>query len=1273
MPDGPQGSTIEGNKLNLNFRQSALLRYGFAVMCVELATIARGQLDPILGNHAVHVTFFLAVMLSVAAGGWKPGLLAMILSELTAAYLFVPPRYTFSLGDLSQQIGTASFWLVGLSIICLGEAQRIAQQRAEAGVWRLQKEIEERRQAELARYELLVELEEEKIRLNAILQQLPVGVMIAEAPSGKVLFGNEEVSRVLNRSFHTSIELRECSDAWQAFHPDGRPYLPEEWPLTRALATGEVVENEELRLALADGTSIQVSVNAAPLEDAHCRIVAGILTLKNITARKGAEQKLVDSEARYRSLFENNSDAVFTVDLLGHFVTANPAAIKLTGYALEELNDMVFTDICAPEKREMTMRHFKLALGGSPEVLETVLITKEGRRLDLVAMGGPVVMKGETVGVFAVATDVTERKRAQAQLSAFSQLGQSLSSVSTPVEAGRIIGDVSGNLFGWDAFSLNLCSLERNEIQCVVQVDTLNGEQTEMLPSQQESGIPSGIRRILQHGAELILQTEPGGRAPDCDLFGDATHAGASLMLAPIRNKARSIGVISIRSYQPRAYDQRDLAMLQSVADYCSGALERIRAEEALRQSEEEYRTMFDLVGSGTAQLDPGTRQYVRINPKFCEITGYGAEELVGKTFMEITHPEDCAADVVRYQALMEGKIPHLRCEKRYVRKDGTLRWVDVNSTMLRDKEGRALRSLASIIDITERKQAEVALRESEQRFAAFMQHLPGIAWMKDTQGRYLYANAGNQRMIGRPLEEIYGRTDAELFPEASVRQFQEGDQTVLTTGKDLQAIEAIPGNQGERFWLVSKFPILDQEGNIVIVAGTAIDITERKQAEAALAVSNNRLSLIAQVTDTVVGTRRLQEQMGQLAEAVRTAYGVSSCVIRVLEGAELVLLANAGRREEHLPPRLPMLASFGRTVIQRHAPFTVEDGRREPLPMALAEVVPHPYSFISYAGAPLLAQDEVIGVLGIYTEQDVRKFTAADLEQLQIIANHVAVAIVNDGLFKEVNRQKQQLEEEITERREAEQEVQRLNAGLERRVQERTKQLVMANQELEAFCYSVSHDLRSPLRSIMGFAQAVAEDCEEQLAGTGQDHLQRVIQASQEMDQLIDDLLHLSRLTRSDMKLHAVELSDLARELAGNLQRDGRGRVVEFRIAPGLKAQGDGRLLRIALENLLNNAWKFTGKQAEARIEFGLERRAEGPAYFVRDNGAGFDMAYAGKLFGAFQRLHNLADFPGHGIGLATVQRVIHRHGGRTWAVGEINAGATFYFTLPSQRNNDD
>lgn len=257
---------------------------------------------------------------------------------------------------------------------------------------------------------------------------------------------------------------------------------------------------------------------------------------------------------------------------------------------------------------------------------------------------------------------------------------------------------------------------------------------------------------------------------------------------------------------------------------------------------------------------------------------------------------------------------------------------------------------------------------------------------------------------------------------------------------------------------------------------------------------------------------------------------------------------------------------------------------------------------------------------------------------------------------------------EDISERKHFERQVSQLNEQLLQRVLERTGELSAVNGELEAFSYSVSHDLRAPLRSIDGFSQALEEDYGDKLDEVGKTLLGRVRGASQRMAQLIDDLLNLSRITRTKMQPREVDLSELIHQEINILRERGLSAAVDFIVEPGVHVRGDPELLRHAICNLYGNAVKFTSKTAQPRIEFGSCETENGRACFVRDNGAGFDMAYAGRLFGAFQRLHSAAEFEGTGIGLVTVQRIIHRHGGRIWAEGEIDKGATFYFKLPDQ-----
>jgi signal transduction histidine kinase len=292
----------------------------------------------------------------------------------------------------------------------------------------------------------------------------------------------------------------------------------------------------------------------------------------------------------------------------------------------------------------------------------------------------------------------------------------------------------------------------------------------------------------------------------------------------------------------------------------------------------------------------------------------------------------------------------------------------------------------------------------------------------------------------------------------------------------------------------------------------------------------------------------------------------------------------------------------------------------------------------------PLIVQKQIIGGLSASGKVGGGSFTTRDMELLTLFANQVSIAIENARLLNDVNN---------------------LVTSLEVRVAERTAELQVANQELEAFSYSVSHDLRAPLRSINGFSQALLEDFGERLNDEGRGYLQRLRANAVQMGELIDAMLLLSRVTRSDLVKQQVDLSEMAQSVAGKLAEADPGRATQWVIAPSLTAQGDANLLHVLLDNLLSNAWKYSGKTAQPQIEFGITRLDDQHCYFVRDNGAGFDMAKAAKLFKPFQRLHAEREFAGTGIGLATVQRIVNRHGGWVKAEAAPGKGAVFYFNL--------
>jgi len=411
----------------------------------------------------------------------------------------------------------------------------------------------------------------------------------------------------------------------------------------------------------------------------------------------------------------------------------------------------------------------------------------------------------------------------------------------------------------------------------------------------------------------------------------------------------------------------------------------------------------------------------------------------------------------------------------------------------------------------------------------------------------------------------------------------------------------------------------------------------------------NNRLlrsagevSALPQLLDRVVGLCR--EAVGD---------DRAFLVLHDEDTGELVGVAQTGARyneEGHF--RLSLEDNCIVVWVYRHVETAaIEDTGSDP---RVSPSMRERFQLRSVLAAPLIQEDRCIGVLLTISSGRLHHYTERDKALIEGLAQEAALAINTVRLN--------------LRRREAEEELQRHQQQLERLVAERTAELSAVNEELEAFSYSVSHDLRGPLRAIDGFSQLLIDDFGDRVDDAGREYLDRVRNAAQRMGELIDDLLDLSRVSRADINSEPVDLSVLAREIVADLRAGEPQRNVEVEVQAAMRVTGDKLLLRLALENLIGNAWKYTSGGRRARIEVGMEERENGVVFFVQDNGVGFDMKYADKLFQPFQRLHGTHEFPGTGIGLATVQRIIQRHGGRLWANAAPGQGARFCFTLPPE-----
>jgi len=583
-----------------------------------------------------------------------------------------------------------------------------------------------------------------------------------------------------------------------------------------------------------------------------------------------------------------------------------------------------------------------------------------------------------------------------------------------------------------------------------------------------------------------------------------------------------------------------------------------------------------------------------------------------------------------------------------------------------------------------ENRQAEVALRLSEQKLSRIFSESPdAIAISSLKNGRYVEINTAFERVFGYTRDEALGRVATELgiWPQPMDRQ---RISDLLHKHGELLNIELRFRHKSGRIFdclLSASLIEIDEEPCMMSITR---DISERKRYEHVVQEQNRMLHALGQAQADFIADAdphlTFRQLLSHLLDITDSEYGFIGEIpnnttgpvsLRPFAVTDITWDETA---RQHYQSRLSYLTrdfefqtkgtlfdcviSLGEQVISNDP---AQDPRGS-LPVGHRPLQ-------SFMGLPLYRGDQLVGMLGLGNRP--AGFDEALIAQLQPFTNTCAMLI--EAYRNNLGRQ------------EAESRLRQFNEELEARVTQRTAELQTSLNELESFSYSVSHDLRSPLRGINGFSHLLAENYTDQLGEEGKDYLQRIRAATLRMSDLIDSLLELSQLTREPMHITEVNLTQHAENIIEDLlqtqqQQHNAPRAVEFVIAQGVRGYGDDRLLRIALQNLLANAWKFTERKASSRIEFGvytpLKNQAESGSqgsvedkkitYFVRDSGAGFDMQYAGRLFRSFERLHDAYEFSGTGIGLATVQRIIQRHGGVVRAEGVVGEGACFYFTLP-------
>ena len=642
--------------------------------------------------------------------------------------------------------------------------------------------------------------------------------------------------------------------------------------------------------------------------------------------------------------------------------------------------------------------------------------------------------------------------------------------------------------------------------------------------------------------------------------------------------------------------------------------------EEQLRESEDRFRLFIEHAPAALAMFDREMR-YLQVSRRWRTDYGLGERELRGVSHYEIfpevperwreIHRRGLAGEVLRGE------------DDRLDRSDGSVQWIRWEVRPWHDRAGEIAGIVIFAEEITERKRAEQDLRESEERFQAMANGIPQLAHMAGADGATFWYNQRWYEYTGTTPEQMEGWGWQSVIDPAMLPKVMKRWQASIATGEPFDMEFPLRGADGTfRTFLNRVMPLENSEGRVVRWFGTNTDISEHKEARELLAAQAQELSVSREALEAQ--TRMFKLVLDSMGEGLIAADRDGHFLIWNDSAKKLMGRDASDLPTEQWTPYYQVFLSDGVTPCPPD---------RLPLVRAL-----HGES--------------------VQVEMMVQQPGRAEGVFLEVSARPLKDDRGNLGGGVAVLR-------DITERKAAERQIQTLNQSLEARVIERTAELKAANKELEAFTYSVSHDLRAPIRHISGFAKILVEKFRSSLPAEAHEHLQLIVEAAHRMGQMVDEMLKLARLGRQGLAVKVTGLNSLVEDVITLLAPETEGRQVEWKIGQLPFAECDPILMPQVFQNLISNALKYSRSRAPAVIEIGQTEKEGETVIFVKDNGVGFDMKYSDKLFGVFQRLHVAEEFEGNGIGLATVERIIKKHGGRVWVEAELDRGATFYFTL--------
>ncbi|MDO9274303.1 MAG: PAS domain S-box protein [Lutibacter sp.] len=1049
--------------------------------------------------------------------------------------------------------------------------------------------------------------ERKKAQATIERNELVLKLFVENAPASIAMIDQEMKYIAVSRRFLMDYNLGEKNVIGRS-HYELFPEITERWKeIHQRCLAGAVEKAEEDAFHRADGKVDWVRWEIHPWYEQKDKVGGIILFSEIITERKQAKEILSLSEEKYRFMFENNPAPMWIYDLETlAFLEINNAAEQHYGYSREEFLSMTLIDIRPKEDLDAFFENLDQkgpVLNFSGEWRHK----KKNGEIITVEINSHFLVLNNRNARHVIVSDITKRKQAEEKLKEYYALM-------------HIAGETA-KLGGW------YVNLEENRSYWSDQVAAIHE-------------MPVGYVPPVEKG---ILFYAPEWRDKITQVFTNCAQNGIRYdeEMEIITSKGNRVWVRTIGEAV-----KNDKGKIVKVQGAFQDITVRKKAESELKESENRYRRLFESA-KGILILDAESGMIVDVNPFLIELLGYSHEVFLQKKIWEIGLFKNIIANKDNFLELQQNE--YIRYEDLPLETfEGKVIYVEFISNVYLVNSAKVIQ--CNIRDISEKKIADESLRLSNQTIRNIVDFSPALIYIFNLKGEFLLANKNFEKLLGIAQEELLGQTREKIFSKKVAEQHRNNDLKVIKLKQSIFFEEENMEANGKHFYLTSKFPLYDAEGNIYAVGGISTDITERKEAEKEIYDANSELQMLNNTILTLIGSSDLNKTLNKVLETALEVVGLEGGTICLINPDNTFnLVAERAASKETIEDFTNNKVKIGDCLCGNCAldckPLILQT-KEEVLKYATREVL-RGEDIRFHASFPFVVGGKSLGILCVFTRTDAKP-SKRKLKLLETIVLQTSIIIENIRLYEEINEN---------------------NTNLENIVSTRTKQLDAANKELQTFTYSVSHDLKAPLRGIDGYSNLLQELYSANLNEEAQNFIRSIRNGTKQMNSLINDLLDYSRLERATLRNEPIKINELLKLLKSQFETEISNTKCAFSIkVPDIEIVADMQGLTIALRNLIENAIKFSAVQKKPTVEISLKNKPTSWLLAIKDNGIGFDMKYKDRIFEIFQQLNLPEEFPGTGIGLAMVHKSMEKMGGKVWAESKLEEGAVFYLEIPKQ-----